>query len=119
MPARHEGLLVGRRHDLAGGQRGQHRPEADHPAGPDDDQVDVVAGRQGLERVCAADPRGPGREVERLVRGQRNERGSKGAGLLGQYLPAPAGRQRDHAEPIGMTVQDVHRLAADRTRGAE
>ena len=49
--ARHQRLLVGRRHDLARGQRGQRGGQADQAAGGDDDQVHVVPRREGQERV--------------------------------------------------------------------
>ncbi len=53
-----QGLLVGRGHDLAGAQRGQDRPQADHAAGGDDHQVHVVPGGQ-LDQALR--PRRPGR----------------------------------------------------------
>ena len=55
--ARDQRLLVGRGHDLAGAQRGEHRAEADDTAGGDDHDVDVVAGGECLERIRSADAR--------------------------------------------------------------
>ena len=56
-----ERLLVGRGDDLAGSQRRDDRSEADDAARPDDDEVDVLAGRQRDERIVAVVERGPGR----------------------------------------------------------
>ena len=82
-----ERLLVGRGDDLAGAQRGEDRPKADHAARADDDEVDVVAGRERLERVRAADPLRAGRQVEageRRAVGERDGRRSQARGLLGE-----------------------------------
>ena len=68
VPSRDEGLLVGRGHDLAGAKGGNDGSQADHAAGADHDQVDVVTGRQRLERALAPDPLDARREIER---GQR------------------------------------------------
>ena len=57
-------LLVSRRNDLARAQRREDRPEADDTAGRDDDDVDVVARRQRLERVAAPDAFRAGRQLQ-------------------------------------------------------
>jgi hypothetical protein len=57
-------LLVGRGHDLAGAQRGEHRTEADDTAGGDDHDVDVVTGGERLKRICSPDALDGGWEIE-------------------------------------------------------
>ena len=73
-------LLVGRRHDLAGPQRGEHRPQADDAARADDDEVDVVAGREPLERIVAADAFRAGRQVQAAQPRLVAERDGRAAG---------------------------------------
>ena len=100
MAAGDERLLVGRRDDLAGPQRGEDRPEADDAARPDDDEVDVVAGRERLERVRAADPFRAGRQVQpgkAALVAERDRRGSEPGRLLGQQAGVRTGREGDDA----------------------
>ena len=86
-----ERLLVGRRHDLAGAQRGEHRAEADDAAGADDDQVDVVARGERVEGVGAADALRAGRQVEA---GQRRRRRRARRPRAGAAPPARRGVAR-------------------------
>ena len=115
-------LLVGRGHDLAGPQRREHRPEADDTARPDHDQVDVVAGREGLERVGPAHAVRAGRQVQAGQRGLVTERDGgrpEPGGLFGQERPVRPGRQRDDPERVGVPGQHVDGLSADRPGRAD
>ncbi len=56
-----ERLLVGRSDDLARCERRDDRSEADDAARSDDDEVDVIAGRQRRQGVVAVVERRPGR----------------------------------------------------------
>ena len=117
-----ERLLVGRRDDLAGPQRGQDRPKADDATRPDHDEVDVVAGGQPFERVRPADAFRAGRQVqpgERRAVTQRDRGRTEARGLLGEEAGVRAGRERDDPEGLRMRVEDLDRLAADRAGRAE
>ena len=102
-----ERLLVGGRHDLAGGQRGQDRAEADDPAGPDDDEVDVVAGRE-RSRGRPARLRPSSRPAGRAERRRRDRRGARrrpvGAGGPGSRAARPG--DRSPGRPPGRRVRD-------------
>ena len=82
-----ERLLVGRRDDLAGPQRGDDRDEADDAARPDDDEIDVIAGRELHQRVGPGDEARPGRDRD-AGRGRRiaqaDDCRSDAGGLLGE-----------------------------------
>ena len=94
-----QGLLVGRRHDLAGAQGGQHGPQADDAAGGHDDEVDVVA--RGELDECRV--RGPDHGDRRLEPRR----------LLVERRPVRAGRERDDPERGRMGRQDLDGLPAD------
>ncbi len=122
MAAGHQRLLVGRRHDLPGTQRGEHRAEADHAAGADDDEVDVVACREGLERIRPADPFRPGRQVQagqRRAIGERDRDRPQARRLVGHETGIGARGERHDAERVRMGREHVDRLAADRAGRAE
>ena len=92
------------------------------PPVPDHDEVDVVAGRQPLERVRPADAFGAGRQVQPGERGAvaQGDRGrTKARGLLGQEAGVRAGRERHDPECLRMRVEDLDGLAADRAGRAE
>ena len=115
-------LLVGRGHDLAGAQRGEHRTEADDTAGGDDHDVDVVTGGECLERIRSPDARDGGWEVEARECGLVTERDGAGpqpAGLLREESRVGAGRECDDRECIGVRGKDLDGLASDRTRRTE
>ncbi len=115
-------LLVGRGHDLPGPQSGEDRAKADDPAGADHHEIDVGTGREGLEGVGAADAFRVDRQVQagegiRIVKGDgcRPEPGR----LLGEQRAIGTGRERDHAERVRVSGQDVDGLAADRSGRAD
>ncbi len=112
--ARDERLLVGGRDDLAAPQRREHRPQRDDAARAHDHEVDILPRRDGLEGVVAADPSRPGRELERRgVVGQADDGRSEPRGLRAQLVRVAAAREGDDAEPVGVLLEDVHRLTAD------
>ena len=106
MAPRDERLLVGGCHDLAGAERGEDGPEADDPAGGDDDEIDVVAGRDGLEAV-------------RLVLGQDRLAWSMTRSLIREQSLVPTRGEGDDLERVGMGGEDVERLRPDRPGRAE
>jgi hypothetical protein len=111
-----ERLLVRGGHDLAGPQRREDRPQADDPAGRDDDKIDVRVRSDLLERGRAADsPRAAG-QVEptggRRVP-ERDDSRSEAGNLLVEDVRLPAGRKPDDPEAVGMKSEDVHRLPPD------
>ena len=118
-----ERLLVGGRDDLAGPQRGEHRPEADDAARGDDDEVDVVPRRESLERVRVrgrrAVPAGSSSRAaasasaSATTRGRTAPAGREGLGV------ATGGQRRRPGRRPGRAAQDVERLAADRPGRAE
>ena len=120
--ARDERLLVGGGDDLAGSQGREDRPEADDAAGPDDDEVDVVADRQRLEGVGAADALGAGgRSIAARPAGsaRATARRTQAGRLLGERRGIGPGGQRDDLEGGGVRGEDVDRLAPDRAGRAE
>ena len=74
------------------------------------------------ERVGTTDERRARGKIEpsaaRGVR-KRDDRGCSSAGLLFEYLPLRAGRERHHAERIGVARQDVDGLPSDRSARTE
>ena len=102
-PPATSGLLVGRRDDLARGERGEHRPQAHDAAGADDDEVHVVARRQLLERVGPADP----------DRARRQLDAGRG-GLVGDADARPAGGAR----PVRRAASAARPVASATTRNA-
>ena len=93
------------------------------PPVADDDEVDVVAGRQLLERVRAADAFRAGRQVqpgERRAVAERDGRRPEARGLLGEEsgVRPPVARATTR-NASGCAVEDVDRLAADRAGRAE
>ena len=119
---RDERLLVGCRDDLAGAQGGEHRPEADDAAGRDDDEVDVVTGRERLERIRPADAFRAGRQVQAArpgVVGQCDRRRPEARGLFGEQRPIRTRRERGHDEGVRVRGEDLDRLAPDRSGRAE
>ena len=117
-----QGLLVGGRDDLAGAQRGKDRPQADDATRPDDHEVHVVADRERLEGVRAADALGAGREVHRGQArriGQADGPRTQAGHLLGERRGIRPGGQRDDLEGLGVRGEDVDRLAPDRAGRAE
>ena len=92
------------------------------PPVADDDEVDVVAGRQRLEGVrrrrrvpCRA--AGPARRAPVIAEGDRD--GRRRAACSASSPALRARRQGDDPEGVGMRGQDVDRLAADRAGRAE
>ena len=88
----------------------------------DDDEVDVVARRQRLERVGAADEPRAARQVQAGRGGlvaQRHDGGSESRGLLGEQRGVGARRQGDDPERVRLGRQHVDRLAPDRAGRAE
>ena len=114
-----EGLLVRRRDDLAGAQRGEDRPQADDAAGGDDDEVDVVARRELLERIRSGRRRSR-RQVEpsgrRVAEGDDAGRSAACSSSSSRSCPAASATTRNAS---GMGRQDVDRLAPDRAGRAE
>ena len=121
MAAGDERLLVGRGDDLAGGEGGEDRPEADDPAGRDDDQVDVRPGRQLDEgvRPLARDAARARRQLERVVGCQGDDARPEPGSLLREVGRPSAGREGDDLERVRMAPEDVERLATDRAGRAE
>ena len=122
MPPGHERLLVGRRDDLARPEGRQDGPQADHPAGADDDEIDVVARGQCLQRLCPADPLHPSGQIQRretssVTEGDR--RRPEPRRLDGELFAIGAGCQGDDVEGLGMGGEDFDRLTTDRAGRAE
>ncbi len=122
MTPRDERLLVGRCDDLAGSEGGDDGPETDDPTRPDDDKVDVGAGRELRERVRSAVLPRAERQMEcragsRLAEG--DHRGPEASRLVAQCDGVGACRQRHDPEVIGQSFEDVDRLPPDRPGGAE
>ena len=112
--ARDQRFLVGGRDDLAAPQRREHRPQRDDAARAHDHEIDVLPGRDRLEGVIPADPSRSGREVERRgVVGQAHDGGPQPRRLRAQLVRVASARERDDAEPVGVLLEDVHRLTAD------
>jgi hypothetical protein len=117
-----ECLLVGRRDDLAGPQGGEHGPKADDSARPHDDEVDVIARRQGFEGVGAGNTvravwqikTGEGPFVRRC-----DDWWPEPGRLFGQQGRIGAGRERDDFEGVSVAFEDVERLSPDRTGRAQ
>ena len=89
-------------------ERGEDGPEADDAAGRDDDEIDVVAGREVSASARAR------RAAERRD-APRPEPGR----LLGEERSRSPGRERDDLERVRMAAEHVERLAADRAGRAE
>ena len=122
MAAGDQGLLVGRRDDLAGTKRGEDRSKADDTTGRDDHEIDVVTRGELEERLVARGPIRAAREVqtgEGVGFRQRNDRRSQLPCLFRQRRPITAGRQPDDAEELRVRGDDLDRLGADRAGGAE
>ena len=94
-----ERLLVGRRDDLAGLERGEDRPQADDATGPDDDHVDVVAGRELDERVRSLRPRLVPAAREVLVASAPGPSGSPRATAAGRNRRACSARSEAFGRP--------------------
>ena len=114
-------LLVRGCHNLARGERRQDRPETHDAAGPDDDDVDVVPGREVFERLVALHELRGGRRVDGAgnVLGQAHDRGSETASLFGQEIGVPSGRKRNDPVGRGQALENVERLSTDRAGRAE
>ena len=120
--ARDQRLFVRRGDDLACGQRSQNRPEGDHATGRHQHEIHVRAGGECLQGIGAGlDPR-TRRQIQARglpAVGDRHDRRAEEARLLLEKPCLRAGCQRDHPEGIGPASDDVDRLAADRSAGAE
>ncbi len=117
-----EGLLVRRRDGLARFERREHRAEADHAAGGNHDQVDVLARSQPDKRVGTALAGGIGRQLERSDRhlvSQGDHGRSHARGLLGKERTVGARGERHDPEGLRVRSQHVDRLPPDRSGGTE
>ena len=117
--ARHERLLVGRRHDLARGQRGQRGGQADEAARGDDHQVHVVPRRERQERIGSAFEADARRQVDRGPLPHRHDPRVEPARLRGQHGRIVPTGQRHHLELIGQRLEHLERLPADRPGRAQ
>ena len=117
--ARHQRLLVGRRDDLARGQRRQRGGQADHAACGDKDQVHILARRQREQRVRPLLAVDAGRQLDgrRIPHGHRLRPEPVGLGKQRRRV-ATTGEGHD-LETLGERAQHLERLPADRTGRTE
>ena len=121
--ARDERLLVGGRDDLAGPQRGEHRPEADDAAGGHDDHVHVrvaVANASMASGSGSATVPGGQREARQGCRvRERDHAGRTCRDLCGERGRVAAGGHRDDPECVRAGAgEHVEGLAPDRARSS-
>ena len=107
---------------LAGAEGRQHRPQADDPAGPDDQQVDVRTRRERLQCRLAAfhgrtDRDGTQRGPDVVV-GHDGDRRMKLTQLLLEQRRVATCGEPDDVEPR-VTPEDIERLPPDGTSRAK
>ena len=117
--ARHQRLLVGRRDDLARGQRRQRGGQTDQAAGGDKDQVHIITRRQREQWVRPLLPVDAGRQLDRrlIPHGHRSRAEPVGLGKQCRRV-ATTGEGYD-LKALGERAEHLERLPADRTGGTE
>ena len=119
--ARDERLLVGGRDDLAA-RAAPRAPAAARRRRPCPTTTRSTSSRVAMASRASSPPMPsrPGRQVERRgVVGQAHDGGPEPRRLRAQLVGVAPARERDHAEPVGVLLEDVHRLTADAPRRAQ
>ncbi len=125
-PGDDEGFLVRQREALAGGHCRVRRTESDRSDESRDDEVRLRQRRRLFEaRRARRDAAPEARRKERPQAGNvllpldRDEVGLVPRDLLREAVERPPGGERDDAEPVGESGDDVERCPADRAGRAE